>query len=663
MRKLVIVLFILATSAIVSVAENVQPFFFIQLSDPQFGFIDGNRSIAPEMQAMEKAVAAINRLKPPFVVVTGDFVNHSKSEIQISAYKQMIAKINSNTKVYMIPGNHDIGTVGSESMGAYLKNYGEPHFSMVYNDCAFIGIDSNIIKAEDKAGEESQFVWLREELKKYRKMKFKFLFTHCPIFLKRVDEPESYSNFPLKMREKYIRLLKENEVNVVFAGHLHNNSYGKTDNLEMITIGAVGKALGTGYQGMNLVKVFPNRYESEYIALDAFPEQVRLSPVFSSVNGLVMAGYQGWFNTPADKAGLGWKHYEKNKVFMPGKCTIELWPDVSEYEKTYETTFKLADGSPAKVFSSRDASTTNLHFKWMKEYGIDGAFMQRFVVSLRTKEGEDNYTAILNNAIRAAETYNRAVCVMYDLSGMVPGEEDILIKDWIRLNTEYKITSRADNHYLYHNGKPLVAVWGIGFNDNRKYGYQQVNKIIDFLKEQGCSILVGVPTYWRTLNEDTMSDIQLHKIIEKADVVHPWLVGRFNNESYHIYQELIKEDIIWCKAHHKDYIPVLFPGFSWHNLKEGAKLDQIPRLEGRFFWKQVAGAVDAGARSLYLAMFDEIDEGTAFFKCTNHPPVGASPFLTYQGMESDFYLWLAGQAAKCLRGEVSSEQMPVRLSK
>lgn len=34
------------------------------------------------------------------------------------------------------------------------------------------------------------------------------------------------------------------------------------------------------------------------------------------------------------------------------------------------------------------------------------------------------------------------------------------------------------------------------------------------------------------------------------------------------------------------------------------------------------GAVDAGAESLYLAMFDEIDEGTAFFKCTNTPPVG-----------------------------------------
>ena len=62
-----------------------------------------------------------------------------------------------------------------------------------------------------------------------------------------------------------------------------------------------------------------------------------------------MAGYQGWFNTPEDGAGLGWKHFEKEKEFKPGKCTIDLWPDVSEYEKTYETAFKLPDETPAKV--------------------------------------------------------------------------------------------------------------------------------------------------------------------------------------------------------------------------------------------------------------------------------------------------------------------------
>jgi len=621
---------------------------------------------------MNKAVTAINQLKPPFVVITGDFVNNSKSKEQIAAYKSMIAQIDSSVKVYMIPGNHDIGKVSRASIDNYKKNYGETHFSFRYGDCAFIGIDSNIIKEEDKEREEVQFKWLEQELQKTKDARFKFVFTHCSVFLKRMDEPVNYSNFSLPMREKYVHLFQKYGVNAIFAGHLHNNAYGKVGNMEMITIGPVGKVLGTGYQGMNLVKVYPDRFISEFIALNQFPKEVVMSDPatkttesmsrvrFKSIRNLVMAGYQGWFNTPEDGAGLGWKHFEKEKEFKPGKCTIDLWPDVSEYEKTYETAFKLPDETPAKVFSSYDASTTDLHFKWMKQYGIDGVFMQRFVVSIRNQKGKDNYNKILNNAVLSAEKYDRAICLMYDLSGMEAGEEDILIRDWKELCEKYKLVSRNNNHYVYHHGKPLVAVWGIGFNDRRKYGYEQVKKIIDFLKSEGCSILVGVPTHWRTLTIDAVSDTRLLELVKQADIVHPWLVGRFDNNTYEPYRKSIEEDIKWCKANGKDYMPVLFPGFSWHNMKKDAPQNMIPRLGGRFFWKQVKGAVDAGAESLYLAMFDEIDEGTAFFKCTNTPPVGESSFITYEGEAPDHYLWLAGEAAKYLRGELRSSRMPVR---
>ena len=674
MRKKIIsvVCFLLAVFVSHGIAADSTPFFFLQLSDPQFGFMDNNKSISAETEAMNKAVTAINQLKPPFVVITGDFVNNSKSKEQIAAYKSMIAQIDSSVKVYMIPGNHDIGKVSRASIDNYKKNYGETHFSFRYGDCAFIGIDSNIIKEEDKEREEVQFKWLEQELQKTKDARFKFVFTHCSVFLKRMDEPVNYSNFSLPMREKYVRLFQKYGVNAIFAGHLHNNAYGKVGNMEMITIGPVGKVLGTGYQGMNLVKVYPDRFISEFIALNQFPKEVVMSDPatkttesmsrvrFKSIRNLVMAGYQGWFNTPEDGAGLGWKHFEKEKEFKPGKCTIDLWPDVSEYEKTYETAFKLPDETPAKVFSSYDASTTDLHFKWMKQYGIDGVFMQRFVVSIRNQKGKDNYNKILNNAVLSAEKYDRAICLMYDLSGMEAGEEDILIRDWKELCEKYKLVSRNNNHYVYHHGKPLVAVWGIGFNDRRKYGYEQVKKIIDFLKSEGCSILVGVPTHWRTLTIDAVSDTRLLELVKQADIVHPWLVGRFDNNTYEPYRKSIEEDIKWCKANGKDYMTVLFTGFSWHNMKKDAPQNMIPRLGGRFFWKQVKGAVDAGAESLYLAMFDEIDEGTAFFKCTNTPPVGESSFITYEGEAPDHYLWLAGEAAKYLRGELRSSRMPVR---
>jgi hypothetical protein len=53
---------------------------------------------------------------------------------------------------------------------------------------------------------------------------------------------------------------------------------------------------------------------------------------------------------------------------------------------------------------------------------------------------------------------------------------------------------------------------------------------------------------------------------------------------------------------------------------------------------------------VYQAMFDEINEGTAIFKCVNDPPVGASTFVTYEGLPSDFYLKMVGRASRLFHG-------------
>jgi len=65
---------------------------------------------------------------------------------------------------------------------------------------------------------------------------------------------------------------------------------------------------------------------------------------------------------------------------------------------------------------------------------------------------------------------------------------------------------------------------------------------------------------------------------------------------------------------------------------------------------------------LFLAQFDEMDEGTQYFKCVHEVPVGASPFIPYEeGIQSDHYLWLAGKAGEMLRAEIPfSTSMPER---
>lgn len=58
---------------------------------------------------------------------------------------------------------------------------------------------------------------------------------------------------------------------------------------------------------------------------------------------------------------------------------------------------------------------------------------------------------------------------------------------------------------------------------------------------------------------------------------------------------------------------------------------------------------------LYVAMFDEVDEGTAIFKCVNNVPVGEqSKFVTFEGLPSDFYLKMVGAGTKLIHDEAFS---------
>ncbi|HEY9261684.1 glycoside hydrolase family 71/99-like protein [Chitinophaga sp.] len=389
------------------------------------------------------------------------------------------------------------------------------------------------------------------------------------------------------------------------------------------------------------------------------------APKYPTYKGLVMAGYQGWFNTPGDSAGRGWHHYERRGIFKPGSCEIDFWPDVSEYKTTYPTDFSFADGTPAAVFSPHDASTVAVHFKWMKDYGIDGVFMQRFVAEIRNPSGKRHFNTVLDNAMSAAKKYNRAIAVMYDLSGMRPGEEQLVLNDLDELTAKYDLLHGSKSPtYLHHNGKPFIVIWGVGFNDRRAYGLKEAETLLDAMKAKGFSVMLGVPTYWRELRQDAVSDEGLHRLIRKSDVIMPWFVGRYNGKSYDAFKGLVKEDIAWCKNNRVDYVPLAFPGFSWKNMN-GPQANTIPRERGTFFWRQIAAAKNAGAEMLYVAMFDEMNEGTAIFKCATDDRLPLNGEGSFTGIEkdlgSDYYLWLTGQAAHWFKGKgMYSDQVPVR---
>jgi glycoprotein endo-alpha-1,2-mannosidase len=390
----------------------------------------------------------------------------------------------------------------------------------------------------------------------------------------------------------------------------------------------------------------------------------------TTIIGKVLAGYQGWFNAKNDGAELGWKHYGNNNQFNFGNASIDFWPDVYELDKDelYETEFTHINGKPAYVFSSANSKTVNRHFKWMNDYGIDGVFAQRFVVGLtRGQKRIDNYNKVFDNCFIAAKDNNRLLSLMYDLSGTDnTNVVETTIQDWKQLVKKYKLNDPTNPNILTYKGKAVVSIWGVGFK-NRKYTLDNIKELIDFFKNDAeygnCVVLLGLPTGWRELERDAVADTKLHDVIKMADIVHPWTPGRYKtltSADKHKEDYTIK-DQQWCNENGLLYMPVVFPGFSWANMKKDASLfNQIPRLKGEFLWRQYYNAISSNVKTIYVAMFDEIDEGTCIFKVDNNPPAGKSEFLTYEGLPSDYYLWQTGQAGKMLRKEIPlSKAQPI----
>src|SRR5947209_12740230 len=102
-----------------------------------------------------------------------------------------------------------------------------------------------------------------------------------------------------------------------------------------------------------------------------------------TLDGKVLCGYQGWFNTPGDGTDFGFGHWGQG-LERPGggRFVVDMWPDVAEYnpEDLREVPgLKLPDGSAARLYSAFRKVPVLLHMKWMRQYGIDGVFLSRFI--------------------------------------------------------------------------------------------------------------------------------------------------------------------------------------------------------------------------------------------------------------------------------------------
>ncbi len=383
----------------------------------------------------------------------------------------------------------------------------------------------------------------------------------------------------------------------------------------------------------------------------------------TTLDGKLLFGYQGWFGCPEDGSPLGaWEHwFRRGATASAATLRVDMWPDVSELtpDERCRTAFTLPDGRVAQLYSAYNPRTVDRHFRWMQEYDLPGVFLQRFTVGLSNPAVAGFRDAVARNVRSAAEANGRVFALMYDISGQ-PRDSlvDMVKRDWMHIVDTLGVTESPS--YLRHHGRPLLAIWGFGFRD-RSPTPEQAAELIDFFRNNPIAryrvtLLGGVPARWRTLTRDSQTDAKWAGVYRAFDILSPWTVGRFRDARGidRFYAEEVRKDLAETRRLGIEYLPVVYPGFSWHNMNPDAPFNAIPRRGGRFYWRQVERALGAGATMLYGAMFDEVDEGTAMFKVASSrrdaPTDVAVVTLDVDGepLPSDWYLRLAREAQKRL---------------
>jgi hypothetical protein len=372
-----------------------------------------------------------------------------------------------------------------------------------------------------------------------------------------------------------------------------------------------------------------------------------------------MFGYQGWFGCPDDGSRLAsWEHwFRAGQPVSAATLRVDMWPDVSELPPgdRCPAPLTLQDGRRAELYSSYRRAAVDMHFRWLREYDLPGIFLQRFTPGLDHGATRDFRDTVARHVRSAAEANGRVFALMYDLSGHRSATlvEDVK-RDWMHVVDVLRVTD--SDRYLRHRGRPLLAVWGFGFAD-RPATPQQAAELIDFFKSHSdpryrVTVLGGVPAGWRTLTRDSLPDPAWAQVYRSLDAISPWSVGRFRDQPgiAQFYRDQVTPDVAEARAAGIEYMPVVFPGFSWRNMHPDAPFNQIPRHGGRFLWRQIEAARAAGATMLYGAMFDEVDEGTAMFKVAptraDAPNEVPTVTLDVDGVPTpaDWYLRLAREA-------------------
>ena len=384
----------------------------------------------------------------------------------------------------------------------------------------------------------------------------------------------------------------------------------------------------------------------------------------STIRHKVLAGYQGWAG-----ARSTWDHWS-NDGAAPNPASknahFEMVPQTFEYPSAAlrDTAYKHSgNGSAVRLYENAASGVVDLHFRWMADYGLDGVLLQRFI-SECTKPGPalDQHNAILRQADAAAAAHGRAYAMMWDMSGANGATWDADIKaDYGAHVRNY--TGRPQ--YLREGGRPVVCIFGIGLSGHTQATPSAALALIRWLQEeQGLYVIGSGPYYWREGGHDALDGFGA--VHAAFDAIMPWAVGRYNTAAkFAGLLPLIEGDAKLTSGRGQGYAPIAYAGYSY---RDSGKVNFIKRYAGKFLGAQTDAFLKLdGATFYYIAMFDEVQEGTAIYKFAANESESAAAgggegFVTASsdGVDcpGDLYLTLAGQYAAAAKGAPTPPPAP-----
>jgi serine/threonine-protein phosphatase CPPED1 len=288
-------------------------FNFIQMADPQIGMfarfsgIDSeaiadfqahgmNVKPAPEMNNNEPerknlitALEEFDKIDPAFIVVCGDMVNEFDNEDQIKVIRETLGEYSKTTPVHWVAGNHDIGVKNlipdRDSTAAYRSEFGADYYEFSHGESKFIILNSVLLDRPENIPDEHkrQMDFLGDTLRSRESKDAEHVvaFMHHPLFLDNANEPDvdfswspspanqptGYWTVPVERRTPVVKLLREANVQTVFAGHWHRNHLASDNGLDVVVTSALGYPLGDDPSGYRVVSLSEGELSHEFRAI------------------------------------------------------------------------------------------------------------------------------------------------------------------------------------------------------------------------------------------------------------------------------------------------------------------------------------------------------------------------------------------------------------